>query len=252
MDGAMRILSALAVSFALVAAPSPLSAAEDDEIGLARAAMVELIRLQAAATAGETGIAEIDPRVLEAMRQVPRHEFVPEPLRRFAYADTPLPLGHGQSLTQPYIAALMTHLLRIGADDVVFETGTDTGYHAAVLARLAKRVASIEVIAPLAMRAAHNLERLGYAKTVDLSAADGYFGWAEKGPFDAILLKEAVDVVPPPLLAQLKRGGRLVAPVGPLSGMQMLTLFEKDADGRVRERAILPVRFAPLQGGERI
>ena len=230
---------------------APAAAQEEDAAARARAVMVEIVRLHTAMAARETGVEEIDARVLDAMRKVPRHEFVPEPIRAYAYADTPLPLGRGQSLTQPSIVALMTHALRIGKDDTVFETGTDTGYHAAVLAELAKRVYTVEVIGPFAKEAAANLDRLGYA-TVSVREADGYYGWPEHGPYDAILLKEAVTEVPAPLLAQLKPGGRLVAPVGPLDVGQVLTLFEKDADGRVRETRLLPVRFAPLQGGQRI
>jgi protein-L-isoaspartate(D-aspartate) O-methyltransferase len=141
--------------------------------------------------------------------------------------------------------------LRIEPGDVVFETGTDTGYVAAVLAELAKRVYTIEVIGPLAKQAKEILARLA-ARTIEVREADGYYGWPEKAPFDAILLKEAVTEVPAPLLAQLKPGGRLVAPVGPLGDAQTLTLFEKGADGKLRETKLLPVRFAPLQGGTRL
>jgi protein-L-isoaspartate(D-aspartate) O-methyltransferase len=239
----------LALVLAAIAAPA--AAQEDDAAAQARATMVEIIRLETARSSSLTGISEIDPRVVAAMRKVPRHEFVPEPIRRYAYADSPLPLGHDQSLTQPYLVALMLHVVRVGKDDVVFETGTDTGYVAAVLAELAKRVYSVEIIGPLASEAKKILSRLGYG-TIQVSEADGFYGWAEHAPYDVIVLKEAVTEVPAPLLAQLKPGGRLVAPIGPLDGMQVLTLIEKDADGRLSERKLLPVRFAPLQGGQRI
>jgi protein-L-isoaspartate(D-aspartate) O-methyltransferase len=234
---------------ALIAAQS--AAEEVDEAARARTAMVEIIRLETALSAPLTGVAEIDPRVMAAMAKVPRHEFVPEPIRRYAYADSPLPLGHGQSLTQPYIVALMLHAVRVRADDVVFETGTDTGYVAAVLAELARRVYSVEVVGPLASEAKRILARLG-TRNVEVSEADGFYGWAAHAPYDVIVLKEAVTEVPAPLMAQLKPGGRLIAPIGPLDTGQILTLIEKGADGKLSEQKLLPVRFAPLQGGQRI
>jgi protein-L-isoaspartate(D-aspartate) O-methyltransferase len=217
----------------------------------ARAAMVARILQHAQALKRQTGRKLPDARVLEAMGTVPRHEFVPERLRRYAYLDTPLPLGHGQSISQPFVIALMTDLGRVRQTDVVFETGTGAGYHAAVLARLARRVVSVEVIAPLARRAAATLKRLGYAN-VRVHIGDGYYGWTAGAPYDAIIVKEAVGHVPEPLLDQLKPGGRLVIPLGPRDGTQQLTLVEKGADGKLREREILPVRFTPMQGGERI
>lgn len=216
-----------------------------------RIAMVRGIQIHATLAAAETGVAEIDPKILEVMAELPRHEFVPEALRRFAYADTPLPVGEGQNLAMPYLVALMTHLAAIEPGDSVFETGTGAGYHAAVLSRLARRVVSVEVVAPLALRAAATLKRLGHSN-VEVVAADGYYGAPRRAPFDAIIVKEAVDHIPPPLLAQLKPGGRLVLPLGPRRGPQLLTVVEKDADGRTRRRGVLEVRFTPLQGGERI
>lgn len=216
-----------------------------------RIAMVRQIVAQVKETAPITGVAEIDPQVLEVMGEVPRHEFVPEPLRMFAYVDTPLPVGQDQSLAMPYLVALMTHLADIGPDDTVFETGTGAGYHAAVLSRLARRVVSVEVVAPLALKAADLLKRLGH-DNVTVTAADGYYGAPADAPFDAMIVKEAVDHVPPPLLAQLKPGGRMVVPLGPRRGPQMLTVIEKDGDGGTSRRGVLEVRFTPLQGGERI
>jgi protein-L-isoaspartate(D-aspartate) O-methyltransferase len=163
----------------------------------------------------------------------------------------PLPIGQGQNIAQPYLVALMTHLARVEPGDLVFETGTGAGYHAAVLSLLAGKVVSVEVVAPLALRAAAKLKALGY-DNIEVVASDGYYGAPAKGPFDAMIVKEAIDHLPPPLVAQLKPGGRLVLPLGPLDGPQYLTVIEKLPDGRTRATRIMPVRFTPLQGGERI
>jgi protein-L-isoaspartate(D-aspartate) O-methyltransferase len=242
-------------TFALIALVSCLgvgaAAAQDaPEFEAARRQMVRVIQAEALVTGEITGVREIDARVLAAMGRVPRHAFVPPPLARFAYEETPLPIEIDQNLATPFLAALMTHLLRVEAGDTVFETGTDCGYEAAVLAELGAQVYSIEVSETLAASAAERLGRLDY-RGVAVKAGDGYFGWAEHGPFDAILVKEAVDHLPPPLLAQLKPGGRMVLPVGPAVGAQELTLVEKDRDGNLRRTVVLPVKFTPLQGGDR-
>jgi protein-L-isoaspartate(D-aspartate) O-methyltransferase len=216
-----------------------------------REEMVRIVQLEAMMVSRETGITEIDPRVLDAMRAVPRHAFVPEELRRFAYGNHPLPLGHDQNLAAPLLVALMTHLAALKPDDVVYETGTDVGYHAAVLSELVAQVYTVEVIEPLAEQAARLLKELAY-DNVHAKAADGYYGWPEHGPYDAMIIKEAIDHVPPPLLRQLRRGGRLVIPLGPAHGPQELTVVTKDQNGGVTERRIMPVRFSPLQGGERL
>ena len=216
-----------------------------------RAELVRRIGLHIAATSEETGVDAIEPHVLEAIGNVPRHEFVPEPLQPLAYFDVPLPVGHEQNISQPFLIALMTHLVRIEADDVVFETGTGAGYQAAILSKLAKQVFSVEVVAPLAAAAAERLKRLGYAN-IEVRHADGYYGWRERGPYDAMIIKEAVHHIPPPLLNQLKPGGRMVVPVGPLDGMQHLTLVEKGFDGKIKRTKLIEVKFSPLQGGERI
>lgn len=216
-----------------------------------RIEMLRTIGAHTAIAADETGVAEIDPRIMEVMGAVPRHLFVPEALAEFAYADTPLPVSREQSIAQPYLVALMTHLARITAEDVVFETGTGAGYHAAVLSGLARRVISVEVLAPLALEAAARLKRLGY-DNVEVIAADGYYGAPHHAPFDAMIIKEAIDHVPPVLLHQLKPGGRMVLPLGPRDGPQYLTVIEKTADGGYTSTRVLPVRFTPLQGGERI
>lgn len=230
-----------------VAVFGPAFAADEDA---ARAEMVRVVELEAFMVSADTGIPEIDPRVLEAMRKVPRHAFVPSELRPYAYGNHPLPVGHEQNVAAPLLVALMTHVVALEPDDVVFETGTGAGYHAAVLSHLVRRVYSVEVVEPLADQAARVLKELGY-DNVYVQAGDGYFGWPGKGPFDAIIVKEAIDHVPPPLLGQLRVGGRMVLPLGPARGPQYLTLITKGANGKVVEKRIMPVRFSPLQGGER-
>jgi protein-L-isoaspartate(D-aspartate) O-methyltransferase len=216
-----------------------------------RIAMLGVISEQTRRSAPLTGIGTIDPHIMAAMGTVPRHEFVLPQLRELAYLDVPLPFAQGQNIAQPYLVALMTQLAQVEVGDVVFETGTGAGYHAAVLSLLAAQVVSVEVVAPLALQAAAKLNALGY-RNVEVIASDGYYGAPGKGPFDAMILKEAVDHVPPRLVAQLKPGGRLVLPLGPLSGPQYLTVIEKLPDGRTRGTRIMPVTFTPLQGGERI
>lgn len=193
-------------------------------------------------TAPGRGIA--DERVLAAMRTVPRHEFVPEEQRHFAYDDSPLPIGHGQTISQPYIVALMTEQLRPQPQDRVLEIGTGSGYQAAVLSGLVKEVFTIELIAPLAKRAETDLRRLGYTN-VFVRAGDGYKGWPEQAPFDSVIVTCAPDQVPRLLVEQLKEGGRMVIPVGPEGGVQELYLLEKRG-GEVKQKAILPVRFVPM------
>jgi len=186
-----------------------------------------------------------DPRVLDAMRSVPRHEFVPAALQDDAYADTPLSIGHGQTISQPYIVALMTELARPAPTDRALEVGTGSGYQAAVLSRLVARVFSIELVEPLAHSAASTLQRLGFAN-VTVRGGDGYFGWPEEAPFDIILVTAAPEQVPAALVAQLRPGGRLVIPVGPLGDVQDLKLVEKDEAGRTTTRSVIPVRFVPM------
>ena len=185
-----------------------------------------------------------DPRVLEAMRSVPRHEFVPEAVRDRAYADGPLPIGHGQTISQPYVVAVMTELAQVAPADRVLEVGTGSGYQAAVLAALAAEVHTIEIVAPLAQQAAATLKRLGILN-VHTRHGDGYRGWPEAGPFDAILVTAAAPEVPAPLLEQLAVAGRLVIPVGDFS--QELELHVRSEHGTRRER-VFPVRFVPMTG----
>jgi protein-L-isoaspartate(D-aspartate) O-methyltransferase len=186
-----------------------------------------------------------DPGILAAMRAVPRHLFVPPAWRAESYADYPLPIGEDQTISQPSLVALMTHLLRPRPSDVMLEVGTGSGYQAALLSRLVRRVHTIEIVEPLARQAADRLTRLGYAN-VEVRHGDGYAGWPDKAPFDGIIVTAGAPHVPKPLLDQLKPGGRMVIPVGPAGATQRLKLITKDAKGRVRERIVIPVRFVPL------
>ncbi len=188
-----------------------------------------------------------DARVLAAMRKVPRHEFVPARVRPRAYEDYPLPIGEGQTISQPYIVALMTELLHLKGDEKVLEIGTGSGYQAAVLSVLAKEVYTIEIVEPLARRAERALKRLGY-RNVSVRCGDGFKGWPERAPFDAVIVTCAPERTPPPLIEQLKPGGRLVIPVGPEWGSQWLKVLTKRADGRVTEERVIPVRFVPMTG----
>lgn len=186
-----------------------------------------------------------DPDVLEAIRTVPRHEFVPGALRELAYDDRPLPIGHAQTISQPYVVALMTELARVEPGDRVLEVGTGSGYQSAVLAELSAEVWSIEIVEPLARQAAADLARLGY--DVRTRSGDGYRGWPEAAPFDAIVITAAPPAVPRPLLEQLAIGGRLVVPVGDAWGAQELVVITRTEDGFERERSI-PVQFVPMTG----
>jgi protein-L-isoaspartate(D-aspartate) O-methyltransferase len=185
-----------------------------------------------------------DQRVLEAMRKVPRHLFVPPGMQPYAYLDSPLPIGHEQTISQPYIVAFMTEALRLEQDDRVLEVGTGSGYQAAVLSVIVREVHSIEIVEPLATEAAERLRRLGYAN-VTVRAGDGYRGWPDEAPFDAIMVTAAPDHVPKPLLDQLAPGGRLILPVG--DQFQTLMRIRRTAKGFKREK-LLPVRFVPMTG----
>lgn len=187
-----------------------------------------------------------DPAVLEAMRTVPRHEFVTQDNIDQAYADHPLPIGFGQTISQPYIVALMTETLQVETGDKVLEIGTGSGYQAAVLAEMDLEVYTVEIIPELAERARSDLEQLGYDNAQVISA-DGYFGWEEHSPYDAIIVTAAPDHLPQPLAQQLKEGGRLVIPIGPIGAVQTLWLFEK-IEGELEATNLGAVRFVPLTG----
>jgi len=188
-----------------------------------------------------------DPRVLSAMREVPRHRFVPPSVRPLAYAPRPLPIGEGQTISQPYIVGFMTEMLRLKESDRVLEVGTGSGYQAAVAARIASEVYSVEIFSSLAERARRTLHELGVAN-VSVRDGDGYYGWPEKAPFDAIIVTCAGGHIPPPLLRQLKEGGRMIMPVGGPFLTQQLVFLEKGADGAVTQRNVLPVVFVRLLG----
>lgn len=188
-----------------------------------------------------------DPNVIKAMSEVPRNEFVPIEYRKFAYEDTPLPIGEGQTISQPYIVALMTEALGLKGDEKVLEIGTGSGYQAAVLSKIAKEVYTIEILEPLYRRATETLKKLGY-KNVYTRLGDGYLGWEEKAPFDAILITCSVDHVPKPLERQLSIGGRLVMPLGPEYSYQNLVLFNKLPDGSLVQKTLIPVAFVPMLG----
>ncbi len=186
-----------------------------------------------------------DEAVLRAMAAVPRHEFVPAARAASAYDDSPLPIGHGQTISQPYIVAEMTRLLRLTPQSRVLEIGTGSGYQAAILAEFTAHVYTIEVIEPLAREAAERLQRLGYDR-VSVLHGDGWNGWPEHAPYDAIIVTCAAGQIPPPLIGQLAPGGRMVIPVGPRFAVQSLMLVEKDAEGRVSSRSLMGVRFVPF------
>lgn len=209
-----------------------------------RDVMVSEIAAEARDTAEYTGRAAFHPRVMAAMAKVPRHEFVPPAEESYAYINNALPIGHGQTISQPYIVALMTDLLDPQPPHRVLEVGTGSGYQAAILAELVQRVYSIEVIPELAEEARERLARLGYANVI-VRAGDGYAGWPEQAPFDGVIVTAAAAAVPKPLLAQLRNGGRMVIPVGSRLGQNLL-LIEKSGSGEISERNLLPVAFVPL------
>ena len=224
---------------------APLAACGETSWQDRREALARAVEQQVRETSDYTGRDRLDPAVLAALRAVPRHEFVPPAYREYAYADRPLPIGEGQTISQPYIVALMTDLAAVGPDSTVLEVGTGSGYQAAVLAEIVDHVYTVEIVAPLGEQAAETLERLGY-DSVSVRIGDGYRGWPEAAPFDAIVVTAAPETVPPPLIEQLKPGGRLVIPVGPEGGAQSLEVLEKNADGSVASRHVLPVRFVPF------
>ena len=210
-----------------------------------RAQMIATIRTHARSATDALGRGFIAPEVLAVMERLPRHEFVPEGQRAHAYEDRPLPIGHGQTISQPFIVALMTDLLNPRANDVVLEVGTGSGYQAAVLGQLVREVHTIEIIQGLAETAGERLDRPGY-RNVETHLGDGYYGVPSAAPFDGIVVTAAASQIPPPLIHQLRPGGRMVIPVGRGFMLQHLMLVDKDAEGSIRTRQTLPVRFVPL------
>jgi protein-L-isoaspartate(D-aspartate) O-methyltransferase len=210
--------------------------------------MVAAVRAIADHLAEELGKTALDERVLGAMAKVPRHEFVPVEVQRYAYLNRPIPIGFDKTISQPFMVAVMTDLLELKPDDVVLEIGTGLGYQAALLAELAGRVYSVEIIDELAQQAIQRLKRQGYTN-VQIRIGNGYAGWPEHAPFDKVLVAAAPDLIPPPLINQLRAGGRMVIPVGLLSAQQ-LVMVEKDLNGRVTTKQIMPVLFSVLEGSD--
>ncbi len=207
--------------------------------------MLHVIESEARLTAALTGRWSFDPRVMHALESVPRDAFVPPQIREFAFANGPLPIGQGQTISQPYIVALMTDLLETQPSQTLLEIGTGSGYQAAILAQLVRQVYSLEIIPALAIQAADLITRLGY-DNVEVRTGDGHLGWPEHAPYDGIIVTAAATHLPPALLEQLKPGGRLVIPVGKPSMAQQLKLLEKDLKGKITARKVLDVVFVPM------
>ena len=229
-------------SLLLAAQPAP---ARSDDYAPLRRQMLNAIEVHARDIRPLLAGGGISPDIIGVMGRIDRHLFVPEGRRTQGYADRPIPIGHGQTISQPFIVALMTHLLEPGPDKVVLEIGTGSGYQAAVLSPLVRTVCTIEIVPALGRNAAELLTKLGF-DNVRTKNADGYHGWPECGPFDGIVVTAAIDHVPPPLVRQLKPGGRMVIPVGSTYSVQALTVVEKSETGEVRSRQIIPVRFVPF------
>ncbi len=213
-----------------------------------REALLAEVEAEVRFTAPALGFDQLTPAVRAALAEVPRHAFVPPQQRDLAYLDHPLPIGRGQTISQPYIVAIMSQLLGVGAGDRVLELGTGSGYQAAVLAAMGLAVYTIEIVPELAEQARKTLAALGYDQ-VQVRAGDGWGGWPEAAPFDGIIVTAAAPHLPDPLLVQLKPGGRLVIPMGGPDEPQQLAVYEKDASGTIRGQEILPVRFVPVTGG---
>ena len=216
-----------------------------EDLDILREQMLAVIAAIAFEMRGAIGKSALDERVMMAMGKVPRHEFVPIELQPYAYANIPLPIGFEKTISQPFIVALMTDLLDIKTDDSVLEIGTGLGYQAAILAQLARKVYSVEIIEELGQNAKQRLRQQG-CSNVELKIANGYHGWSEHAPFDKIMVTAAPDLIPPPLIRQLKAGGKMVIPAG-LPNAQQLILAEKLANGRMATKEILPVRFSQLE-----
>ena len=213
-----------------------------------RRQMLAGVAAQTIYVSARIGKAALAKPVMEAMDNVPRHEFVPVELQPFAYADTPLPIGCDKTISQPFIVALMTDLLGLEPTDAVLEIGTGLGYQSAILAQIARKVYSVEIIEELAQQAEQRLRRMGYTN-IELKLGNGYYGWPEHAPFDKVIVTAAPDLIPPPLIEQLKPEGRIVIPAG-LPEAQQLIVLTKQRDGKLTITEILPVRFSALEGGE--
>mgnify|MGYP001554143275 FL=1 len=241
---AAGILSTLVI-FTSTGAVLPAHAGDSTE--QARLELIRVIEQDVRETSLELNKSELDPRVMKAISRVPRHEFVPADEKHNAYENRPLPIGHGQTISQPYIVAVMTDMLNLEPGSKVLELGTGSGYQAAILAELASKVYTIEIVEPLGILAKKRLQRLGY-DNVTTKIGDGYYGWEEHAPFDAIIVTAAASHIPPPLIKQLKPGGRMVIPVGSRFMMQQLLMVEKREDNKVVSKQVLPVVFVPVTG----
>jgi protein-L-isoaspartate(D-aspartate) O-methyltransferase len=241
-----RGLAALLAAWVAPVAAGTGPLASDDAYVADRRAMVGEVQAMVRSTSSTTGIAALSPRVTEALLAVPRHRYVPPGLVADAYENRPLPIGHGQTISQPFVVALMTELAAVGPRDVVLEVGTGSGYQAAVLGRLAARVYTIEIVEPLAREAEARLAAAG-ERNVEVAIGDGYRGLPDRAPFDAIVVTAGAPHVPKPLLDQLKPGGRLVIPLDRAAGEELVLIAKRD-DGSLHRRTVLPVRFVPLTG----
>lgn len=244
INNLLKFLSGLLCFFTLACGPKEEPV---DPFEKKRQAMIREIEAGVRETSFYLGKKKLGPRVMEALARVPRHEFVPAGQRRYAYENRPLPIGHGQTISQPYIVAIMTDLLEVKPTDQVLEVGTGSGYQAAILSELAEKVYTIEIIKPLGQQAKKKLKSPEY-DNVKIRIEDGYYGWQENAPYDAIIVTAASGHVPPPLIRQLKEGGRMIIPVGSRFFTQQLLLVKKDAKGKIFTRQVLPVRFVPLTG----
>lgn len=248
MNRRLNLIESLPVVLVALATCLSLNAWAGEDYAMARQALVDEIKENVRATRFHLDKEALDEKVLKMMATVPRHEFVPEDSRRFAYENRPLSIGHGQTISQPYIVAIMTDLLDLSPDSRVLELGTGSGYQAAILSGLVQEVFSIEIVEALGMAAKLRLARLGY-DNVTVKVGDGYYGWEEQAPFDAIIVTAAASHIPPPLTKQLKVGGKMIIPVGTMFMTQQLLLVTKQDKGRLVSRQILPVRFVPVTGG---
>lgn len=221
-----------------------------DMYAAAREQMVAAITADTIFACASIGKAALGERVMATLGKVPRHEFVPVELQPFAYANVPLPIGFGKTISQPFIVGLMTDLLAIDAGDAVLEIGTGLGYQAAVLAQLAQKIYSVEILEELASQAKQRLRQQKYTN-IEFKIGNGYYGWPEHAPYDKIIVTAAPDLIPPPLIEQLKAGGKMVIPAG-LAEAQRLLLVEKDVTGALTTAEILPVRFTQLEGIESV
>lgn len=221
---------------------------DEQHLAALRQAMLQEITAETFFASERIGKGTLDARVMEIMGKVPRHEFVPLELQPYAYLNRPLPIGFDKTISQPFIVALMTDLLQVRKEDIILEIGTGLGYQAAILAELGQKVYSIEIIEELAALATTRLGRLGY-NNIEIRVANGYHGWPAHAPFDKMIITAAPDLIPPPLIMQLKAGGRMVIPAG-LPDSQQLILVEKGANGRLTTKEILPVRFSQLEEDE--